>query len=107
MPDSLYTFTFKVKDDTENELSQSISFRTKKKASESVSITSITYDSTFAIIGNAESSKLKIKVNAEKMMSISSLTASFGEYGSSVKMLRYSLNGGPWVVLQRGGKSEF
>ena len=108
MPDSAYTFTFKVKDDTENELSQSISFRTKKKASESVSITSITYDSTFAIIGNAVSSRLRMKVNAEKMMPIPSLTASFGEYGSAVKMLRYSLNGGPWVVLQaEEGKVNF
>ena len=108
MPDSLYTFTFKVKDNTENELSQSISFRTKKKASEYVSIGSITYDSAFAIIGNAESSKLKIKVNADRVVSLSSLTASFGEYGSSVKMLRYSLNGAPWVVLQaEDGKVNF
>ncbi len=108
MPDSLYTFTFKVKDDTQNEVSQSISFRTKKKVSELISITSITYDSAFAIIGNAVSSKLRIKVNAEKMMSLSSLTASFGEYGLAVKMLRYSLNGSPWVVLKaEDGKVNF
>lgn len=108
MPDSAYTFTFKVKDDTENELSQSISFRTKKKVSELIGITSITIDSTFAIIGNAVSSRLRMKVNAEKMMPVSSLTASFGEYGSAVKMLRYSLNGGPWVVLQaEEGKVNF
>lgn len=108
MPDSLYTFTFKVKDNTDNEVSQSISFRTKKKVSELIGITSITYDSTFAIIGNAVSSRLRIKVNAEKMMSLPSLTASFGEYGSSVKMLRYSLNGSPWVVLKaEDGKVNF
>lgn len=107
-PDSLYTFTFKVGDNTGNEVSKAISFRTKQKASDWFSISSITYDSAFAIIGNAVSSKLRIKVNADMAKTLPSLTADFGVNRVAVKMLRYSLNGAPWVVLKaENGKVIF
>lgn len=102
-----YTFTFKVKDNTGNEVSQSVTFKTKEKASEWFSIVSVTYGEQFAIVGNAVSSKLTMVVNNSSSSAKvdTSLTASFGQYGSAVKMLRYSLNGGGWVVLPASNNS--
>lgn len=110
-PNTQYTFTFKVKDNTGNEVSQSITFKTKEKVSEWFSIVSVTYGEQFAIIGNAVSSKLTIKVNnsAATPKDLDYLISNLGEYGIAVKMLRYSLNGGSWVrcVADNAGAIAF
>lgn len=99
VPDSSYTFTFKVKDNTGNEVSQNVTFKTKEKASEWFSTKKVTYEYQFDIIGNAVSAKLTIETNnsASSAKTLDYLSAGFGEYGKAVKMLRYSLNGGNWV----------
>lgn len=99
VPDSSYTFTFKVKDNTGNEVSQNVTFKTKEKASEWFSMKKVTYEYQFDIIGNAVSAKLTIETNnsASSAKTLDYLSAGFGEYGKAVKMLRYSLNGGNWV----------
>lgn len=99
VPDSSYTFTFKVKDNTGNEVSQNVTFKTKEKTSEWFSMKKVTYEYQFDIIGNAVSAKLTIETNnsASSAKTLDYLSAGFGEYGKAVKMLRYSLNGGSWV----------
>lgn len=98
-PNTNYSFTYTVKDNTGNEASSSVTFKTKEKDSEWFSILSVTYGEQFAIIGNAVSNKLTIKVNnsAGVPKVFDYLAAGFGQYGVAVKMLRYSLNGGSWA----------
>ena len=102
-----YHFTFKVKDDTGNEVSQQISVVTKFKNSDWFSIVSVTYGDKFAIIGNAVSSKLTIKVNnsSNTTKTLQHLLATFGENGTAVKMLRYSLNGAAWKKVDVANKN--
>ncbi len=110
LPNTLYNFTFKVKDTTNNEVANTISFKTKEKVSDWLSIKSITYDSAFAIVGNAVSVKLSIKLEnkAGGIKTLDTLKANFGEYGKAVKMLRYLDVKNSWVKLTAdNGKITF
>jgi len=108
-PNTSYTFTFKVKDNTGNEVSSNITFKTKEKKSNWISFTDIEYANPFAIIGNAVSNKLTVKVlnTAGGVKVLPSFKVNFGPNAKAVKMLRYSLNGSSWVMVNPDNANEF
>lgn len=72
------------------------------KASVWLSEPVVAYSNPFKIIGNAVSNELTISINnlASIEKTLSSLVADFGAGSKAIKMLRYSLNGGDWVVVK-------
>lgn len=101
-PGTFYSFILKVKDESGNFKSATLSFYTKMAESKLFSIEKVSLDKEFAIIGNCQSDTLRLKIKNLSAVNkvLPSLSASFGVNGVAVKMLRYrSSDTSAWKVL--------
>lgn len=102
-PASFYNYTLKVEDASGKVVSKQVSFFTKELESSIVSIDKISYDHEFAIIGNAQSDTLRIRIKnlSSKKETIPLMSASFGTNSSAVNTLRYRLSDtSRWTILK-------
>lgn len=104
LPSHKYSFTYKVKDNTGNEMSKSITFTTKAKVSDALSY-EVSYGQPFAIIGNAQSDTVFLKIINESSAQIilKKITVSFGIKGNAVRSLRYQTSDTSWAKFNTVG----
>lgn len=100
-----YKFALSVKDQSGNAKADTVAFRTLDKKSTWFKRPEVEYANPFAIVGGAISNKLTLKFTntSAGAKTLPSLKANFGDYGVAVKMLRYRVAGGRWIVLAPTG----